>query len=218
MKKLYKVLVSTVFIVTFGFGQTDVSGIISSNTTWTSANSPYVVTGSVLVSEEVTLTIEAGVTVEFDSNNSLQINGELIAQGTSSNNIIFSSNQSNPAAGDWGYILFSSTSISAITDTEGNYLSGSILEYCTVKYGGDYEYGVVTITGGSNDISPMINNCIIENNFYTGIHLSNSSSIISNSTIHLNGGYGIYMESGNYHVKENNIQHACSRSGSSSGA
>ena len=187
-----KRLILSFFVLTaVSFTQTDVSGIISSNTTWTSANSPYVVTGSVLVSEEVTLTIEAGVTVGFDSNNSLQISGELIAQGTSSNNIIFSSNQNNPAAGDWGYILFGGTSISAITDTEGNYLSGSILEYCTVKYGGDYNYGVITITGSSSNISPMINNCLIENNDGTGIYLSRSSSIISNCYIKGNGSNGI---------------------------
>ena len=42
---------------------TDVSGNISSNTTWSLANSPYIVTGHILVPSGVTLTIEAGVTV-----------------------------------------------------------------------------------------------------------------------------------------------------------
>ena len=42
-------------------GGNDVSGAISSNQTWTLAGSPFTVTGSVLVSEGVTLTIEAGV-------------------------------------------------------------------------------------------------------------------------------------------------------------
>jgi len=44
-------------------GPTDVSGVISSNTTWGALSSPYIVTGNILLNEGLTLTIEAGVTV-----------------------------------------------------------------------------------------------------------------------------------------------------------
>ena len=44
---------------------TDVSGVISSNTTWTLANSPYLATGYVTVNAGVTLTIEPGTVVKF---------------------------------------------------------------------------------------------------------------------------------------------------------
>ena len=40
-----------------------------------------------------------GVEVKFDSETVMQIRGELIAQGTSDNKIIFTSNASSPAAG-----------------------------------------------------------------------------------------------------------------------
>ncbi|MEM2281086.1 MAG: hypothetical protein QXZ68_03740, partial [Candidatus Bathyarchaeia archaeon] len=40
---------------------TAVKGIISTNTTWTLANSPYVLTGPVLVNRSAVLTIEPGV-------------------------------------------------------------------------------------------------------------------------------------------------------------
>ena len=63
---------------------TDVSGALSSDTVWSASGSPYVVTGSVLVSDGVKLTLEAGVEVKFDSGKSLQVFGELVAQGASS--------------------------------------------------------------------------------------------------------------------------------------
>jgi hypothetical protein len=59
---------------------TNVSGIISSDTTWTKANSPYSLTGPVAVNAGVTLTIEAGVTVE--GGYYIQINGTLRARGS----------------------------------------------------------------------------------------------------------------------------------------
>ena len=44
--------------------QTNVSGALYSNTTWTAANSPYIVTANVIVFDGVQLTIEPGVTVK----------------------------------------------------------------------------------------------------------------------------------------------------------
>ena len=57
------------------------SDIIDSDTTWTKASSPYIIASSLLVSEGVTLTIETGVEVRFDSAKGMQIEGELIARG-----------------------------------------------------------------------------------------------------------------------------------------
>ena len=65
---------------------TPVSGFISSDTTWSAANSPYQLTGPVGVPSGVTLTMEPGVTVDFGSYY-LLINGTLTARGTSNNNI-----------------------------------------------------------------------------------------------------------------------------------
>ena len=50
---------------------TDVSGTLSSDTVWSASGSPYVVTGTVLVSEGVKLTVEAGVEVKFSSGTGL---------------------------------------------------------------------------------------------------------------------------------------------------
>jgi len=81
MKNLTTLLLTTLFIATSGFGQTDVSGVISSNTTWTLANSPYIVTGNILVNEGITLTIEPGVIVKFDSDTYIKMEGTLTAVG-----------------------------------------------------------------------------------------------------------------------------------------
>ncbi len=110
------ILLST--LTSYVYADTVVSGIINTNTTWPLANSPYIVTGNVLVSEGVTLTIEPGIEVRFDSGTALQTDGTLIARGTSTDNITFTSNQSTPAAGDWEFIHLTETSKDATYDAD----------------------------------------------------------------------------------------------------
>ena len=60
-------IIISIGILSLMVGQpTEVGGIISENTTWTSDNRPtYVVTAPLLVNGDVTLTIEPGVQVLF---------------------------------------------------------------------------------------------------------------------------------------------------------
>lgn len=178
---------------------TDVSGLISSDTVWTFANNPYIVTGNILVNNGVTLTIESGVIVKFNSGLSMQIDGTLIAQGTSSDSITFTSNTVD-TAGAWGYIYFSDTSTDAVfqNDINGIYLSGSILEYCIIQYAG----GISVFDNGAlrlDQATPFINYCTITNNSASGIRvyeisggLKISNSVITNNASLENGG-GIYI-------------------------
>ena len=46
--------------------ETEVSGIINVDTSWTLDNSPYIVTGNILVSEGIVLSIEPGVIIKFE--------------------------------------------------------------------------------------------------------------------------------------------------------
>jgi len=72
----------------FGLAQTgtNVSGIIFSNTTWTKANSPYMLTGPTAVNTGATLTIEPGATVNINDYY-IQVNGTLTAIGSASSMI-----------------------------------------------------------------------------------------------------------------------------------
>lgn len=67
---------------------TSVSGSISTNTTWTKANSPYQITSWLTVQEGVTLTIEPGVTLDMNGWY-MSVLGRLNAQGKSHDQIHF---------------------------------------------------------------------------------------------------------------------------------
>ncbi len=106
-------LISTPFIGIVK-GSTNVSGIISSDSTWTKANSPYTLTGPVLVGNDVTLTIQPGANVLLNDYY-IQVNGTLVARGTKTNPIQF----------NYGLIKFTQSSIGWNEQTG----SGSIIEY-----------------------------------------------------------------------------------------
>lgn len=87
------------------------AGALTQNTTWTAANK-YVIQGQVFVNSGITLTIEPGTVVvgEKASKGTLIVKpgGILIAEGTPSNPIVFTSNQPVGARdrGDWGGIVW----------------------------------------------------------------------------------------------------------------
>src|ERR1022692_3236565 len=122
MKNLILLLMLALFGLST-YAQTNVSGGIYSNTTWTLANSPYIVTDTVVVFPNVTLTIEPGVTMKFDNNIEIEIRqGQLIANGTSIDSITFTSNSNSPIAGIYPGIYL-----------DGGNLTSSI-RYCSFYY------------------------------------------------------------------------------------
>jgi hypothetical protein len=62
----------------------EVNGPISANTTWHAAESPYLISGTVIIQSNVTLTIEPGTAVQLGANVDLVITngGRLLAEGT----------------------------------------------------------------------------------------------------------------------------------------
>lgn len=77
------------FMLSSALGQSTISGIITSNTTLTKANSPYTVSDDLVVSSGVTVTIEPGVELRFADAKKLEVRGTLTALGSASDSISF---------------------------------------------------------------------------------------------------------------------------------
>ncbi|NBO58741.1 MAG: hypothetical protein EBU73_07410, partial [Chitinophagia bacterium] len=93
----------------FGVGSRfDVRGIITTNTTW-KKDFVYRIRGYVYVTNNVTLTIEPGTKIisNKDSAGVLIItpDSKIIAEGTASAPIVFTSAENNPAPGDFGGVV-----------------------------------------------------------------------------------------------------------------
>lgn len=81
---------------------TDVTGNITSNTTWTLANSPYNMTGHVTVTNNATLTIDAGVVVRSNGNYFLTVNaGSTIDVNGSSGSMVTFQHNTATSADSW---------------------------------------------------------------------------------------------------------------------
>jgi hypothetical protein len=128
---------------------TPVCGLVSSNTTWSLANSPYdVCAAGVTVASGATLTVDPGVTVQFEAGvgDKLIVQGTLIADGTALLPITFTAVVTTP--GSWRGISADGTvNTPAVVN----------LDHVTLEYGGDNgsygaqvyaDHAVVTITHG----------------------------------------------------------------------
>ena len=183
-------LIIAIAAIPIGLGQsgTNVNGIISQDTTWTQANSPYSLTGPVLVSDGVVLTIQAGTTVNLGSYY-IEVNGTLQAIGSILNSITFNS-------GYGGQINFTQYSSSWNQQTQ----TGCVIENA-----------VLTCAINIYHVSPLIanNQCTYSVNAFSGdssgIYVwDDGSPIISNNTsngvisdVYQGSGNGFAVISGN---------------------
>ena len=195
------------FMVVPIWADTKVSEKIITNTTWTKAGSPYTVTETVEVAEEVTLNVESGVKVLFNENAGLIVSGQLIAIGTQEETIDFTSSKEAPSPADWDGIVFKDSSTDASTDSEYCYQSGSILKYCTIEHAGP----AITCEFSA----PFIAHCTITNNSTEGsgggIYISGDAVVINNiitnnktTSVFGNGG-GIYSIGSSVYIANNTI-------------
>lgn len=171
------------------YGSINVSGAITSDTTWgTSDPSPdgvYIVTGDITITDGATLEIEAGVQVLFNQDMNFYVGGAsgeygcLLSQGTSGTPVIFTSAQTTPAAGDWQTLYFRDNS------------DDSMLTYTDISYGGGANSGMVYL----EDSEASFSHCNIQYSITSGVRaVAGSSPSFSFTDFSDNGTYGIAAE------------------------
>ena len=180
----------TVFSVTphLAYASTLITSSIVTNTTWTAADSPYIVQipfndevnyTPLTVNAGITLTIKPGVVVKFDSFNGMQVNGTLRAIGTESQPIYFTS-LADSGDVEWMHLEFK-------TGSTGD------LDHAVVRYGGQ-EILPISFTGIKNDGGTLfLDHVEMYRNGYDGFAQTGGNATITNSDIHDHQvGIGIY--------------------------
>ena len=169
------------------------SETISQDTTWTKANSPIDLPGNVLVSKGVTLTIEAGVTVNC-AKNVIQVNGTLKVLGSNDDKVVFHTNNRiiNGAHEPTANINFGDESSDCIIENAILETMGFTYYNCqnSITINNNYFKDQTAETNsGSTRILPTIRGpgkaTITNNIFYGRIQLACSASVINNT---FNGG------------------------------
>jgi len=160
---------------------TYVTSNISTNTTWTPAGNPYIITSTVGVLAGATLTIEPGVVVQLGPlTTSLSVSGTLHAVGTEAQHITFTSTQddggSGGAPGQWSSLRFT------------NYSFGT-LDYVDMRYGG---WGTAcqssSLLSVLYDANVSVDHSIFEKSDTSGIEATNRTNrmYVNHSLIRLN--------------------------------
>jgi parallel beta-helix repeat protein len=183
---------------------TPVTAHITASTTWTKANSPYVIQSDILVAKGAILTIEPGVEIQFAAttggkvtaattdNTDLIIQGGIRAIGDATAPIVF-----GPAvAGSmWGAIFFYNSDPAANSTLQNclikggkvalNYASPTI-QQCAIFSG---RSGIEVV---ANSSAQILNNRITANGAGIILWSATCSPVISKNEIY-NNNYGIYI-------------------------
>ena len=166
---------------------TEISGLISTDQTWPAADNPFIIADNTLVGSGTVLTIEPGVIVKFNKGLTLQINGTLIARGTSDSTILFTANSTGDTAGYWRYIHLANATNAVFSDSLA-YQAGTVLEHAVIEYGGG--------TGSTGALQTsschvFINNVTVRRSATSGIFLGAGGSVVRNSVFESNASHGI---------------------------
>jgi parallel beta-helix repeat protein len=193
-------LVAAALFAETSLAQTYVTSDIESDETWIAAHGPYVIQADILVGNYAELTIEPGVTIAFDGDYHLEVGwqSQIFANGTSDHPVIFTSNASNPAMRDWGYVKVLGPQLSTFDHCIFEYADiGVWLSYIDVPISHcvfrESRLGIFCDAS-----SPAILNCTFTQN-HVGIYVVNNLSrpvinrcnLFSNS--HLNLQVGLYL-------------------------
>ncbi|KPK92937.1 hypothetical protein AMJ80_06240 [bacterium SM23_31] len=167
-----------------------VDGVVKNRNVAGYTNITYVLHGTITVNSGANLSFEPGIVVKIAQYQSFFVDGGFKAQGTfPDGQIIFTSleddnvgnpgdtngdgNATSPDKGDWSSIVFRGTS-------DDEY---SLIDYCEIKYSGNwyysYYYGaVVYVNAGSK-----IQNSTISNSYYGLVYDGTSTAVAENVVI-----------------------------------
>ncbi|AEE49027.1 CARDB domain-containing protein [Haliscomenobacter hydrossis] len=235
--RVFVTILLMIYIVQKFQAQTTVNTTINNNTVWTTAGSPYLVGSSASIATGATLTIQPGVVVKFINDlDDFIVNGNIVAQGTSAQPIVFSSSKDDQYGGD------SNKDGTATRPTDRDWRSilikanngaGSIFSNCLFRYGGYYfnSSATIEIEGSNATISectffnvnkailvrqggkPSVSKCRFENVTIMAITISlGSEPLLAENTYVKNGinGLGIlggsYLQTASYLLKKINNQ------------
>ncbi|MCK4312468.1 MAG: right-handed parallel beta-helix repeat-containing protein [Candidatus Cloacimonetes bacterium] len=195
MKKII-IIFFLLLIITFIYADTHIpAGNVSG--VWTFANSPYIIDGEISIQQSDQLTIEPGVQVLFSGHYKFNIYGRILAEGTSTDVIFFTAQNTETG---WHSLRFWNTS--------SNGQDSSRVVYCNLRLGkatgeGNEKYGGAIYCNNSSDI--LIRDCLFTKNYAEshggGIHCSNSNPSLTDIIISENfaycdgGGIGCYNSS-----------------------
>ena len=159
MKKTTFLVICALFLIITNTNATDITSTVTSNTTWTAAGSPYIIINSIEVNPGVTLTIENGVEVKFNSGRYFHVRGTMNASG-----VKFTGN-AGVTKGFWDGIYVSYE----------YYETGNVnLTNCTVEYASNIYLRKGQLT---------LNGCLV-NNLSGSIRISNQGTLnIDNTTV-----------------------------------
>ena len=166
----------------------NLSGNLTTDLRLENNGTEYVLNGTLLVKDGATLTIDAGVTIKALAGGTdvyilVEKGGVIIADGTPSNPIRFTSNAANPAPGDWGGLIIngkapvsrqSGSASNAATEVNNSIFFGGdviadysgildhvILEYTGARIDDEAEHNGLTLNGVGSGTT--ISNIFIKN-------------------------------------------------------
>ena len=167
-----------------GVGGNTLTGTFSVDTTLVT-NTSHAVLGDLYVPQGVTLTLEAGVVLNFTNIYNLTVDGTLIVQGSQAEPVVLTSSRSAPSRGDWQGVILSADSV------------GNLIDYAEIRYaqtGLDLRSDGVTVS-----------NSVVEHSSQNGVRISDASPMIDANTLR-NNRYGLYIQSGSPQVTGNVVR------------
>lgn len=205
MYKLSKSIIGLLLIFSLVKSQTEVSGVISTDVTWSPNNNPYIATGTIIVLDGAKLTIEQGVEIKFYRDSQLRIQGTIATEYSDRKNILFTSYESitfpdMPESWDGIFLDNSSESViqSCIIENasygikviDDRDINDPLIKYNTIQNC----FTGIEIEGNRDGHFIIESNIIYNNN--TGIHTDKAEPIITNNWFIKNHAFGLILYSG----------------------